>query len=183
MGGQTERVWTIMEFLQKNSRAIIIALLAAGVVVAISASGDNSNNEQTVTEGSSEVTSADVSEGPVAPATDEASEEAVSNEANGTKALSDVQRNEDDFAVVATAGDNQTVLIRRVIAQYESENDVQLSDTQRLYTETNLVDDIGQSELITVGTEVKLSGADINVRVEEARNLSAQTLALWAQYL
>jgi hypothetical protein len=184
MGGQTERVWSIMEFLQKNARAIIIALLAAGVVVSISASGDN-NNDETATQDSSEVAS-----------TDEASEEATESQADAEStsadtetvsgedsSTSDVVRNEDNYYVAAVAGDSQTTLVRKLITQYESENDVQLSAPQRLYAETNLVDDIGQTESIEIGEEVKLTGADIKVRAEEAQKLSEETLALWTKYL
>jgi hypothetical protein len=190
MGGQTERVWSIMEFLQKNARAIIIALLAAGVVVSISASGDNTNDE-TATQESSEVASTDeASESQAEAESTSADTETVSGEDNSTseqaeatEATSDIVRNEDDYYVAAVAGDSQTTLVRKLITQYESENDVQLSATQRLYTETNLVDDIGQTESIEIGEEVKLTGADMKVRVEEAQNLSKEILALWTKYL
>jgi len=234
MGGQTERVWSIMEFLQKNARAIIIALLAAGVVVAISASGDN-NNEEVATQESSEVATTDEQQGPVAAdaadeaeeasetATEEATDEATESEAveseeatpaesdsesssdenaatesdedsestestekadsEDTVVSGDVQRDEDTYTVSAKSGDSQTTLMRKLIAQYESENDVQLTAEQRLYVETNLIDDIGEKDVIEIGDEVELTGADIKVRVEEARNLSEATLALWTQYL
>lgn len=109
---------------------------------------------------------------------DETADTATSEQVSG-----DVVRDEDNYSVSASFGDNQTILMRKLIAQYESENDVELTAPQRLYAETNLVNDLGRANFIPVGTTIALSGADIKERVEEARILDEPTLALWEQYL
>ena len=194
-----------MEFLEKNARALIIALLAVGVVVAISVSGDSGNEENNTPE-TSEVVSSDgltadtsestddlvennskandedgVAEEPAS--ADEEQSAATSAETESSSSTGEVTRSGDDYSIAANAGDSQTVMMRELIAQYEKENDVTLSAPQRLYAETNLVNDITRSDYIEIGDTIKLTGADIKERVEEARNLTESELNLWSQYL
>ena len=160
-----------MEFLQKYARVIVIALLVIGVIVAISVSG--SSNDEPIDEAtSSESTeSENTNEGPVAPETEtEATESTVERTEDGVSTIS------------AVKGDNQTVMVRKVITQFTSDENM-LSPEQMLFAETNLVNELPRNDLIFVGDTVRLTDEQVESVLEQARNLSESQIAAWAQYL
>lgn len=184
---QEKRGSSIMEFLKNNVRGIIIALLAVGVITAVSVSNSNDDDQ---TENQPEVSQADTSQdqntGPVAPETEEESETSEESSAfneSGERESATVEAAEGTFTTIARDGDNQTTLVRDIIAQYMDNQDTELSAEQMLYVETNLVKDLPKSDLIFVGDEVTVSEADLEATVTAANELTEAQLALWAQYL
>lgn len=167
-----------MEFLQKNARAIIIALLIVGVVVAISTSGsdepETKDDAQTSETASTEQTTED---------SPESEPESEPESADTTEVVEEVQKNENVYSVSAVAGDNQTKLVRRVIEQYVDEADVELSAEQRLFVETNLVNTLPRNDLIFVGDTIKVDEAGLKSFVDASKNLTQAEIAIWATYL
>lgn len=176
-----------MEFLQKNARAIGIALIALLIVLAISFAGSNndsetengaSNDAQT-----SETTQEENENGEDGTKAEDEQTAQPENDEEATPVRESVQTQDDNYTISAVAGDNQTVLVRDIIAQYETDNDVELSAEQRLFTETNLVNALPRSDVILVGDTVRLSKEDVASVFEEAQNLNEAQLAAWAAYL
>ena len=148
-----------MEFLKNNTRGIIIALLAVGVITAVSAS---SSNEDDQTDNQPEVSQTDTATdpiGPLAPETDadvesETAEEPSAFNDEGERETAPVEANEGTFTTTARSGDNQTTLMRDIVGQYMDDKDTSLSAEQMLYVETNLVQGLPANDVIFVGEEV-----------------------------
>lgn len=86
-----------------------------------------------------------------------------------------------DASYTAQAGDSQTIFARDAINHYASENDVKLSDEQRIYAETNLVKKMGDRYL-EIGEEVTIKQADIKSVVDNAGGLNEEAKAAWSPY-
>lgn len=170
-----------MEFIKNNARGIVIALLAIGVITAVSVSGDNTNEEANQPE------TAEVSEN------NDSSEETANNEENvqsqdevtaeGTRPNREVQEVDEAYVVTVAEGDNQTVLVRDIIARFSDAKDIELSAEQRLFAETNLVNLLPRSDVVYVGDTLRLSLSDVESVFEDAQNLSAAQISAWAAYL
>lgn len=170
-----------MEFLQKNARAIVIALLAVGVITVVSLNGSENGDD------SSDVAVTAPAEG------DSSTDESAGGESGdqtedevaveGTRPGRDVSESDGSYSVTAEAGDNQTVLIRDVIAQYSDAQSVELSAEQRLFVETNLVADLPKSDLIFVGDVIKVEATQLQEVFSQAQELSESQIAAWAAYL
>jgi flagellum-specific peptidoglycan hydrolase FlgJ len=172
-----------MEFIQKNARAIIIALLVAGVVVLISLSssnGDDTQNEETSSEtAESETTDSESTE---QEATE--SEESSDNSENETESESQPARNDDNsYEITAVRGDNQTTLVRKIVSDYADANDIELSAEQALFAETTLVQGLPKSDLIFVGETIRLSDEQLKLTFDQAAELTESQIAAWGQYL
>jgi hypothetical protein len=176
MGGP-KREGTFMEFLKNNLRAVVIAILAVGVVIAVSTNSDSStedNNKDQTSE--------------VADNQSQDSSETASDSEGGTdterKTVQTVEKTDGDYSISANLGDSQTTLVRKVIAQYSDEQDQTLSAEQKLYVETNIVrNDLETTDFINEDDVVKVSEETMKTRFEEAKNLSESKLARWAVYL
>jgi hypothetical protein len=167
-----------MEFLQKNARAIILALLIIGVVSAVSNSGTDEDTDA--------VTEATTSSEVVAETTpDEDVTGAVEGEAGDDDAATPamIEKTDSEYTVSAVSGDNQTKLVRRVIAQYVDEADVEISGEQRVYMETHLVNSLPRNDMIFVGDTIRVNSDEMMALVDSSQNLSDADLALWAAYL
>ncbi len=174
-----------MEFLKNNLRGIVISLLVAGAIIGIASissddTSDNSNEtessqtEQTQDEAQKEESAVD-SEGQA----DENDEEGSSDETTAPT----VESNDDGFESQTVEGDNQTVVVRRMVESYLREADTELSAEQKLYVETNLVNDLGRTDFVAVGQNIALAESKVAERVEEAKNLSEAAIARWSAYL
>lgn len=181
-----------MDFLQKNARAIVIALLVVGVITAISVAGseegeDETNNEAVVSqEEGEENNDGDVAEGEEA--SDEGTEqsdESKNGEENDDEEVREerVVEDEENYTGTAQAGDNQTLLVREILNRFMANQDSELSAEQMLFAETNLVNELPRDDLIYVGDTVQLSKTTVEETVEAARNLSEEQVAAWAAYL
>ncbi len=161
-----------MEYIQKNARTIILFVIVIGLITAISFNG--SDNSSTTTE---ETKVADTQQ------TDQdntGSDEQKDNTNTDTKAVVKI---DDEFTTSAVSGDNQTVMIRRVVTNYLLESNDEISPEQSLFIETKLVDTLPRNDLIFVGDTVKVSGSQLKSTVEASQKLTPAQTALWAQYL
>lgn len=188
----------MMEFLQKNARAIVVALLVAGVITAISVagsdSGDNAANEETVVsqEENQNEEQADSSEDG---SNDQAQAEENSDDSDATDSDSSddsqsetprqegVSEDEETYTITAESGDNQTVLVREILARHVESQDVELSAEQMLFTETNLVNELPRDDLLFVGDTIRLAKSTVEETIEAAQNLSEAQINAWAAYL
>lgn len=175
-----------MDFLKNNARGIVIALLAVGVITAVSASGSNDDDQ---TDNQPEVSQTDTANeptGPLAPETDEESSSAEEPSAfneDGERESAAIETNEGTFSTAARSGDNQTVLVRDIVSQYVEGSDTSLSAEQLLYVETNLVQNLPANDLIFVGDELSVTESDLDAVVAAAGDLTEAELAMWATYL
>lgn len=172
-----------MEFLKNNARGIIISLLVAGAIIGIaSLSNDdtatNDEAETSQTEGNTENTQ----EGNTEESNESMEKEESEGESSG-EAQPQVNSSEEEYDSTTITGDNQTVVVRRIVEDYLKGAETELSAEQKLYVETNLVNDLGRNDFVAVGQSISLSKADVEKRVEEAKQLSEAKIALWSQYL
>lgn len=171
-----------MEFLKNNARGIIISLLVAGAIIGIA----NVSNDDTSTNEEAETTQNEETQNETKDESTEKSEESseeTSTDESSSEDQKSVTSTDDAFVSTTANGDNQTVVVRRMVDNYLSGSDAELSAEQKLYVETNLVNDLGRTDFIPVGQEIKLAKETIAKRVEEARNLSEAAIARWSAYL
>jgi len=181
-----------MDFLKKNARSIVVALLAAGVIIAVSTTANNSNDEtgnntdttQNAPEGDTtkeesttptetvETTQTPAPETPQASTNDE-----------GDRVTANVQNADDVYSATARSGDNQTLLIRDVMSNYTGANKTELSPEQKLYLETALVDSLPRNDVINPGEVIKISKSVLEAKITEAKQLDQITLNRWSKYL
>lgn len=173
-----------MEFLKNNARGIIISLLVAGAIIAIaSISSDNnetSNEPETAQNEQAETTSTESSNDE---SSTEQNDQQPSDQSSNNSDQPQVETTEDGYISTTVRGDNQTVVMRRVIDAYLQQSEVELSAEQKLYVETNLVNDIGRNDFIAVDQEIAVAEEKVAQRVEEAQNLSDAAIARWSLYL
>ncbi len=179
-----------MDFLKKNARSIVVALLAAGVIIAVSSTANNqtedaTNNPQTtqnteVTEETSEETATTPTE-----TTETSANETPQSATNaaGDRVAASVESSDDVYSTVARTGDNQTVLVRDVMANYITANSTQLSAEQKLFLETSLVDSLPRNNVINPGDVVRIAKTAIETKIAEAKQLDQTALNRWSKYL
>lgn len=170
----------MVEFLKRNIRAIVVALLAAGIVVVVAQAG----NDTTDTTQNDEV---------VAESTETQNEDNVSTikevlpEINAAlpavRTSSPVQKQDNTLIVVAVEGDNQSSMARKIVAQYVAENNKSLQPGQLLYMETLLVKNAGAVDVLAVGESVSVSSEKLAELLASAESLSAERIAAWEKYL
>ncbi len=156
-----------MDFIKKNARTLSVLAAIVAVVAAITLfTGDDntsdqvSNNTETSEQGNNDTTN----------------EETKPDEAG-------IVKSEDTSKVTVVEGDNQTVVVRRIIERYASDNKLNLNDAQKLHAETKLVDILGRKDLIHPGEVISLTDAQIKQITDSSAALTADEQALWAQYL
>ena len=174
-----------MEFLKTNARGIVIALLAVGVITAVSVSGDDDTSETQEETASQTENFVELKDDE---ASSDASEEASAEESSafnedGERESAEVASTDGMFKTVARSGDNQTTLVRDIIGQYKASTEAELSAEQMLFVETNLVEGLPKSDLILVGDELSVSEENVKSTIEAAGQLSESEIALWGRYL
>ena len=172
-----------MEFLKNNARGIVVSLLVAGAIIGIASLSNDSTDTVTTNEAaqSEEAEQNDDTVNGQANENDESADQEKQEAEAESQPTVDISDN--GFVSTAVQGDNQTVVVRRIVDTYLSNNETQLSEEQKLYVETNLVNDIGRSNFIVVAEKISLSKETVSQRVEEAKNLSEAAIARWSAYL
>lgn len=157
-----------MEVIKKNARTLIIAVVTVGIIAGIAiASQSNDNNNQSTDDQATEQQ----------PAEQENSAQEESTESGG------VTKVDNAFTTVAQSGDNQTALVRKIVARYLTESGKTLKAEQKLHVETNLVNTLPRNDLIFAGQAVRLNEDVVKQIVDASEQLSEAQLALWARYL
>lgn len=168
--------------LKDNSRLVVVALIAAGIVALIASSGGNKN------------TSTDVKSEPVSQASTQTNEaqETVNNAENNNEVVIgstpqagpvEVVKQESVYRSSVRKGDNQTVIARQMVNQFLSDNAKSLSAEQRLYVETVVVDSLPRNNVIYAGQEITVDSSVISSAVEASASLTDVQLARWSAYL
>lgn len=85
------------------------------------------------------------------------------------------------YTFTAQSGDSYSKIARKAVQIYGIDNQVDLSEAQIIFIETNLTQDAG-SPLLDLGQEVQISSDAISVYVDQASNLSEAELAAWQYY-
>lgn len=168
--------------LKDNSRLVVVALIAAGIVALIASSGGNKN------------TNTDVQSEPASQAstqTNEAQETVNSAENNNEVVIGstpqagpvEVVKQESVYRSSVRKGDNQTVIARQMVNQFLSDNAKSLSAEQRLYVETVVVDSLPRNNVIYAGQEITVDSSVISSAVDASASLTDVQLARWSAYL
>lgn len=180
MGGP-KREGTFMDFLQKNARSIVIALLVLGAVVLVT----NNNEDTTDNDNTPETTQADITNSSETENQDssDGTDSTMQDNSESSQQSAEVQVTDEDYSVSAVSGDNQTKLVRRIIDLHVEESDIEISAEQRLYVETNLVNNLPKNDLIYVGDTVKVTNDEMEKLVSEAKALTPAQISAWNAYL
>lgn len=86
------------------------------------------------------------------------------------------------YEYVAQVGDSYSLIARKAVQTYGLKEEVNLSQAQILYAETNLTQAADSPEL-TVGQEVSVSEATVAEWVNRASELSDEDEAAWQAYV
>ena len=101
---------------------------------------------------------------------------------NGSSAKAETETvNQDTYSYTASQGDNLTYVVRDSIQQYVKANDKNINAAQRLYTETNVVNDMG-AYWLDVDQNVQVSKAKVQEYVNNSESLDADTQKAWQVY-
>lgn len=174
-----------MDFLKENARVIVITLIVAIAIiglVSLTSDGEDteSNNQETT---SSERESRENENSEEDNSENSESEQSSETDENETEEQPTVNRTEESIDSTTVSGDNQTVVVRRLVDNYLNNSETELSAEQMLYVETNLVNDIGRSDYVAVGESITLNNETIEQRVQEATELSDAAIERWSAYL
>lgn len=179
----------MLEKLRDNPRAVVAALIAAGIVaVAIGASGQN--NDEAVTDQQETAIPETLVDGEGA-STEEGAEtvdEATSEEPSEPApepAAGPVEVSSDEGVLRATVrtGDNQTVIVRQMVDEYLSANSETISEEQKLFVETHAVNGLPRDDIIEAGEEVSVEESVIAQLVEDSKQLDDAAINRWSAYL
>ena len=184
---------------EQYGRAIAVALIVIVAIVGISLASNNTdqpeNEPKDITTETSDVPGNDAtddnSESDRNTSGDsEADRSEDTNDQGDTGDLSEsaagpveVESTEDGYSATARSGDNQTVMVRQIVADYASSESINLNASQKLYAETILVNELGRNDAIEVGYDAELSKDTVSNVIEDAGELSQAEQDLWAQYL
>lgn len=103
------------------------------------------------------------------------------NPVSAQESTEESNQNSSTFVYRAEAGDNLTQFVRKSIALYASNNEVELSDGQAIAAETWIVQDMGAYEL-NVGQEVTVEESAVADAVSRANGLEQAVANRWAAY-
>ena len=180
----------MLEKIKENPRLVVAVLITAGVIALLIGSGSNSNNTQTENQPSQNESQSEqtVSNNDDDSSSDQSSDAEAENsdEAIGSAPIAGpvaVTKNEGIYSATVRSGDNQTVIVRQIIADYLESNELALSAEKRLFIETNLVNDLPRNDTIFAGQVVSLNDATIKTTVERSNTLTDTQLARWSAYL
>jgi hypothetical protein len=183
----------MLEKLRDNPRAVVAALVAAGVLaVAVGASNRNQNNSgDTPSTPASEVSQEDSSAAEQQPQDQPESEAEANSPATppptqqAVPPAGPVSVTSDQGTLKATVrrGDSQTVIVRQMVTDYLGGRNETLSAEQKLFVETTLVSKLPKSDKIFTGQMVSLSETTVADTVAASKNLSQAAIARWNKYL
>lgn len=157
-----------MDFIKKNASLLITAAIV--ILVAVFAIASQSNNDQDQGQEQNQEQT-------------QSTEEQTGQPAEPQESSDGVNKTEDTYSTVVARGDNQTVLVRKIVSRYIAENNKTLNAEQKLHAETNLVNTLPRSDLIYAGETISLTNEKIQQIVSESERLTADQQARWARYL
>lgn len=186
----------MLEKLRNNPRMVVVALVAAGILaIAVAAGNNNTSNQPAAPEGTPETSQSDSSpqdtaDGDDAQNPEEATPEASTNESsNESSAVTqgtsnvDVRSEAGSYKTTVKAGNNQTVVVRKMVADYLAAKSETLSDEQKLYIETTIVSQLPRKDRIYPGEEIAVSEELLSQMVGSSKQLSDQQIKRWSAYL
>ena len=189
----------MLEKLRDNPRAVVAALIAAGILaVVIGAGGQNNNdtdqNEQDpgIVVETSDISGEEVENNGLEVQSDgaetpevivEGSESSSSLEVEPQEGPVEVSSNEGVLSATVRSGDNQTVIARQMISDYLDANEESLSEEQRLFAETHVVNSMPRSDIIHPGEEIRVEESTLADIISQSMELDEAAIARWSAYL
>lgn len=197
----------MLEKLRNNPRIVVVALIAAGVLAIAVAAGNNKSTPQPSAPDTAMQSDqkSDENKDETAPeenkdesAPSESSEKSENSEssdsANNTNTAKpstvaggvanvEVSSESGNYKSTVKAGNNQTVIVRKMIADYLASKSVNLSDEQKLYVETNIVSQLPRKDRIFPGEQVMVDQGLLDKTVEASKQLTQEQIKLWSAYL
>lgn len=187
----------MLEKLRNNPRIVVVALIAAGVLaIAVAAGNNKSATPQTTPESAENVSQPD-SENKDDENKD--NEEASNDEQSTTPAAGDastspsvvsqgtanveVRSEAGAYKSVVKSGNNQTVVVRKMIADYLASKSETLSDEQKLFVETNIVTLLPRKDRIYPGEEISVTEEVMSKTIEASKQLTQEQIKRWSAYL
>lgn len=85
------------------------------------------------------------------------------------------------YDYVASSGDNLSYVVRDSINRYCDDNGEDLNAAQRMYAETNTVNDMG-AYWLDVNQDIHVSKAKLKDYVDSSKNLSSSQQSAWQKY-
>ena len=183
----------MLEKLRDNPRAVVAALVAAGVLaVAVGASNQNPDNSgdtpsTPATEVSQEEQAAEEEQPEEQPAAETGNQDSQqpAPAPQSTPPAGPVSVTNDQGSLKATVrkGDNQTVIVRQMIADYLTARNETLTPEQMLYAETTLVSKLPKDDIIFAGESVTVNETTVADTIAASKNLDQAAIARWSKYL
>lgn len=149
-----------MEFVKKYQSYIAIGLAIVGLVALVVLSSDNTANDTNKKDS----------------AKDETSQTEKDAATKQDPKLANV------YNYTAQPGDSYSVLARKAVQTYGTNEKVNLSSAQIIAAETNLTVNAGSIEL-NEGQTVAIDKAAVKAAVDAAKKLDAASLAAWEAYV
>jgi hypothetical protein len=101
---------------------------------------------------------------------------------SGSQAKAETESSvQDAYSYKASEGDNLSYVVRDSINQYLKSNDKKLNAAQRVYAETNIVNDMG-AYWLDVNQDVQVSKAKVQEYVNSSESLDQNTQTAWQYY-
>ncbi len=189
----------MLEKLRDNPRAVVVALITAGLIaIVVGASGNNPDSSdvsqeeradsaemESVDDGDTATEQESTSETGEDTATEsDAHEEGDAHEESTHESTPpEVTESEGSVSATVRKGDNQTVIVRQMVENYLNRESQTLSDAQKLYVETKLVAQLPRKDVVHPGEIVTVESARIADLVGSSRELSDAAVQRWAAYL
>ncbi len=190
----------MLEKLRNNPRIVVVALIAAGVLAIAVAAGNNKSSDQqpsspqTSEQSKDSGTDSGENTGPEggeqAPADQEPSTAPTESEGNkpptavaGGTANVDVRSDAGNYKSTVKTGNNQTIIVRKMVSEYLASKSETLSDEQKLYVETNIVSQLPRNDKIFPGQEVNVSESVLTQTIEASKQLTQEQIKRWSAYL
>ena len=182
----------MLEKLRDNPRAVVAALIAAGVLAIALGSGGTPKEEGDTDQQQADVPEVIVdSEGGSVGSTEVQPEEGVdadqgqSDDGHAEEQAGPVEviSEEGKLKAQVREGDNQTVVVRQMVSEFLSGKDENISAEQKLFVETNVVNSITRNDFVNAGEQIEVDESVVSDFVDQSKELSETQVALWAEYL
>jgi hypothetical protein len=174
---------SIQEFLKKNVRTVVVALVIVGTIVTVSMSGSDQNKIST---DEPQQDSTAVSTDSTTETTENQQETATAEVVIGSEPQAGPVKVDEDKSMYRSTvrpGDNQTVIARQMLNEFLADESKSLSAEQRLYVETVVVDSLLRNNIIFAGDVIEVEKSAIAASVDASAVLSETQLARWTTYL
>ena len=169
-----------MDKIKTNARLVVLILIIAGVALLLLSTGENSKLPTATEE--NVAMSPPEQQGQDNPDLTELETESKPSNESAVMDSSDSE-SDDVYKAVIKKGDNQTIIARQIITEYLNKQSKNLSEEQRLYVETLVVDSMPRNNVIYEGNEIVVASSTISNAVDNSASLTETQLARWATYL